>query len=355
MSLNCSGRRARAGRDATGARTSSAVREQAIADALRSSYPALTHELQAIFRRRGVPAEEASDLAQETIVRTLVHLKRHGPSRDDVRPLVHTIARNLLVTRVRRRQPELVPLTPDEELVDETRQPLDEILDRERRQAVRAALAALTPRHRRVVSMWMEGMTPAQIARELGIKRNAADALLHRARRRLASNLGPSPTLGLVAAILVRLRGGARRFTDTLGNLDPTGSLAQATAGLAAVGMAALLVVTTPAQRGATEIVRAPDEATRSASAVEPVRAAADERAEVRAVPAVRASAPVVRRQTEIGVRAARGADGGGGLEAGVVYRQDGDPGVSGRLLEPLVDRVCSLVDLCSEVPYASP
>ena len=54
-------------------------------------------ELRATFRSRGVPSEESADLAQDAILRTLLHLKRRGRTEDDIRPLVHTIGRNLLI------------------------------------------------------------------------------------------------------------------------------------------------------------------------------------------------------------------------------------------------------------------
>jgi RNA polymerase sigma factor (sigma-70 family) len=211
---------------------------------LGGSYAALFRELRRLFHARGLSADESSDLAQETILRAIVHLRRHGRTRDDVGPLVRTIARNLLVTRVRHKQVELVPLTMENETTDAGGEPLDEILQRERREIVHIALRSLSPRHRRVVALWMQGLTPQQISRELGIKRNAADAVLHRARRRLASMLDGKLIPGIIGLALLRLRSGLARVADGIGQIDRNGSLAQASGGLAVVIVTSALLVT---------------------------------------------------------------------------------------------------------------
>lgn len=232
--------------EATGALQTDDVDVGAAAQ-LVGSYPAIFRELRAMFQARGVPADESADLAQESILRTIVHLTRHGQARDDVRPLVRTIARNLLVTRVRQRHLELVPLTTDDEIADLAQQPLDEIVESEQREAVQAAIRSLSMRHRRVVGLWMQGLTPAQIARELGIKRNAADALLHRARRRLASKLDGRVLPGILGLVFLRVRNSWGKLGDAMSRLDPTGTVAQATSGLAAVAITAALLASAPA------------------------------------------------------------------------------------------------------------
>jgi RNA polymerase sigma-70 factor, ECF subfamily len=203
-------------------------------------YPTLFRDLVATFRSRGVGREESQDLAQETILRTLVHLRRHGRSADDLGPLVRTIGRNLFIERIRRAKPEVVELS--DTIEDDSPEPADLVVESERRQQIYAALQSLTPRHRRVVVLWMQGLTPGQIARELGIKRNAADAILHRARRRLASVLeGDRGALAVVGLAGVRIRFVARRAIDAVGSFDSGGLLTNAATGLAAVGIAVVL------------------------------------------------------------------------------------------------------------------
>jgi RNA polymerase sigma-70 factor (ECF subfamily) len=205
------------------------------------AYPQLLASLSGWFRSRGVPREESKDLGQETIVRTLVHLKRHGRRGEDLKPLVFTIARNLLTERARRGVGNVVTLTEDIDVADPSPTPLDSVMAGEERSAVSAAIASLGPRHRRVVELWMRGETPADIARTLGIKRNAADALLHRARRRLATVLRESGQAfgGFLGLWGLRVR----RTVHAIAQTDPGALVAQAAGALAAVTAAGAIAI----------------------------------------------------------------------------------------------------------------
>lgn len=211
-------------------------------DDFSASYRSSLSRLVGFFRAKGIPRDEAADLANETMVRMLVHLKRHGRDRTDLGPLVRTIARNLLIERVRKQAPVIVPLGEDVDVADDALEPVDQLVASERQQAVRSAIAALSPRHRHVVGLWMDGRSPAEIARELGIKRNAVDAILHRARRSLAAKLDGGGVVGAFAIIAFRFRSFTRRAANTVLVVDPSGQSASA-AGLAfaTVGMAAVL------------------------------------------------------------------------------------------------------------------
>lgn len=210
-------------------------------DDFASSYRSTVGQVTALFRAKGVPAEEANDLAHETILRTLVHLKRHGRERTDLGPLVRTIARNLLVERVRKHAPQMVALTDEIDVASHEDGPAELLEADERRDAVRRAVAGLSPRHRHAVKMWMDGKTPAEIARELGIKRNAVDAILHRARRSLAAKLDGNGVFGLFGLAALRARVFGRRIAEMFSNIDPSGQLAAASGGLAIVAAAAVI------------------------------------------------------------------------------------------------------------------
>ncbi len=249
------------------------LQERGAIDALDASYSSLFSELSGAFRARGLTSEEARDLAQESLVRTFVHLKRHGQTRPDLRPLAHTIAKRLYVERGRRPRPQFVDLPQAENVADPAPQPADAIVAMEEQRDVQAALRSLAPRHRRVISLWMSGMRPAEIAQELGIKRNAADALLHRARRQLATKLDPTRTaLGIFGLFALRLRSSVRRLVDAVASFDPSGSVTQAGTGLATAAIAALLLVATPASGSASKVDA---HRGRSAEAVTDVAAAA--------------------------------------------------------------------------------
>lgn len=229
----------------------------------------LTH-LASIFLAKGVGREEANDLAQETVLRTLQHLKRHGRTREDIGPLTRTIARNLLVERLRRAGPAIVSLTEEVDAADDAPDPSEMALERERRDAVRAALRSLTPRHGRVIELWMQGRTPADIARELGIKRNAADAILHRARRTLASRLGPKALWAGVAVLWLRFKSASRNAATSLASWSPdSAAFAPAGVSLATVGLAAVLTIASPGV-DAAKTASLTDAATASSIAVAP-------------------------------------------------------------------------------------
>lgn len=201
---------------------------------LAALYPSTFRDLSLSFRRRGLSLQDAEDLAQETILRTIVHLRRSGQTSDDLGPLIRTIARNLYVQRARR--PRLVAWEPLD-LADPGPQPLDHIVEIEARVELRNAIDSLAPRHRRVIALSAEGLRPAQIADVLGIKRNAADALLHRARRRLHARIEPDRTAvsGMIGATIGRLRSLVRRNVEALAR-QSTGALARVAGGLAAIG-----------------------------------------------------------------------------------------------------------------------
>jgi RNA polymerase sigma factor (sigma-70 family) len=170
---------------------------------LDGGYSATFSRLRATFRARGLSAEDAADLAQEAATRTLVHLRRHGQRRADLAPLINTIARNLLVEEFRAPR-NCLPTEIDPNDVVDTLDVAEEVGARELAGRLRDAIQALPERHRCAVLMCLSGSSPAEIALELGIKRNAADAILHRARRRLAVQL--SDLRGALAGILVSVR-----------------------------------------------------------------------------------------------------------------------------------------------------
>jgi DNA-binding CsgD family transcriptional regulator len=82
-----------------------------------------------------------------------------------------------------------VPLESARELHDPTQDPTEEVARRQRRRALERAIGALSARHRQAIGYALSGLTPEEVGRRLGIGRNAADALLHRARRSLRAHL----------------------------------------------------------------------------------------------------------------------------------------------------------------------
>lgn len=191
-----------------------------VPEELDAGYAATFSRLRGLYRSRGLAAEDAADLAQEAIARALLHLRRHGCNGEPVTPLVNRIAANLLVDHLRSGRARTVPLEDHEIVLDAATDPSEEVARRHVTHEVRAAIASLPDRHQRAIALSLDGRTPAEIATDMGIRRNAADALLFRARRGLAEVLrAAGATLG--AAIILtamRARRGARRLIDEFPN-----------------------------------------------------------------------------------------------------------------------------------------
>jgi RNA polymerase sigma-70 factor (ECF subfamily) len=185
---------------------------------LDGGYALTFRRLRRYFQSRGVLREEAADLAQEAIARSLLHLNRWGGHQgyDGIGPLLNRIASNLLIDRARSSGPRLVSIESAEHLDDASQDPSEEVARLHEHRAVRTAISQLSSRHRHALLLTLDGMTPAEIAERLGIRRNAADALLHRARRRLAENLRVTSDVafGFVAMIGIRVRAAARRAAE---------------------------------------------------------------------------------------------------------------------------------------------
>jgi RNA polymerase sigma factor (sigma-70 family) len=188
---------------------------------LEGGYSATFERLRRFFIARGVPREEAADMAQESIARALLHIQRRGtsPEYDGIGPLLSRIGINLLIDRARAAGPRLVSIDNAESVRDLDADPSDHVTRLDRQATVRGAIEQLSDRHRRALELTLQGLTPAEIAADLGIGRNAADALLHRARRRLAERLS-SAVLTVFGTISLRARIAARRAAESARSVD---------------------------------------------------------------------------------------------------------------------------------------
>ena len=215
---------------------------------LDGDYAATFERLRRLFVSRGVPGEEAADLAQDAIARCLGHVLRNGAQDrpEGVTPLLNRIAQNLLIDRARAKTPYLVPIDTVDR-ADDAVDPSEEVVSLDARRAVRSAIGALPARHQRALMMSLDGKTPAEIARDFGIQRNAADALLYRARRRLADHLrvGADVALGLVAIVALKVRAGARRVAE-LGRVIEAATASPLALNMATAALATAFVLSVP-------------------------------------------------------------------------------------------------------------
>jgi RNA polymerase sigma-70 factor (ECF subfamily) len=209
-----------------------------------------------MFRARGCTPEESADLAQDAAVRAFVHIRRWGVTGAGLDPLLNRIARNLLIDRYRRTTPHIVPLDDAGELQDPTQDPTEEVDRRQRRRAVHSAISALPTRHRAAITYSLNGLSPEEVGRQMGIGRNAADALLHRARRSLREHLTTAGEgmFGFALGIRVRWDRVVRRLGVQSGMSDIS-TLAAANSAVGAA-TAALIAVLSVAGGGAASTPR---------------------------------------------------------------------------------------------------
>ncbi|GAC1409477.1 MAG: hypothetical protein NVSMB57_02190 [Actinomycetota bacterium] len=206
---------------------------------LDQTYRRTFARLKGLFRARGCTPEEAADLAQEAAMRAYVHVRRWGVSGEGLDPLMNRIARNLLIDRHRRVAPHLVPLDNAAEVSDPCADPPEEVIRRQRAGEVQSAVSELPTRHRTALLYSMDGLSPAEVANQLGIGRNAADALLHRARRSLRDRLSHMGEGALSIGLWMRIR--ARSAAGRVGLGGPLDVAGASTLGAGAVATAAIM------------------------------------------------------------------------------------------------------------------
>lgn len=151
--------------------------------------------LMQFLRRSGHNAHEIADLRQEIYLRICQAAKQKIPS--PVRPFVFTIARNLLIDKMR--QSQIVPIDAVSDLealnvATDTPGPDRNVLARDELRRVRSALEDLPPRAREVVILRrIEGLSRREIAQRMGITEKTVSEHLTNGVRALANLLYAEP------------------------------------------------------------------------------------------------------------------------------------------------------------------
>jgi RNA polymerase sigma-70 factor (ECF subfamily) len=138
---------------------------------------------------------DAADLRQDVYVRVCEAAARQRP--DPVRPFVFTIARNLLIDRMRREQVVPIDAVSDLEALNiaiDAPGPERAVAARDELRRLQIALDRLSPRCREVVVLArIEGLTGREIAARLGITESAVSQQLDNGMRALADVLYGEP------------------------------------------------------------------------------------------------------------------------------------------------------------------
>jgi RNA polymerase sigma factor (sigma-70 family) len=151
--------------------------------------------LMQFLRRSGRSKSDIDDLIQDIYVRVCESVEKQFP--DPVRPFVFTVARNLLVDRVRREQ--VIPIEAVEDLdalniAIDAPSPEQTTIAREELRRVQAALDRLPRRSREAVLLRkVEGLSWREIGLRMGITEGTVNRHLTDAMHALADTLYGDP------------------------------------------------------------------------------------------------------------------------------------------------------------------
>jgi len=146
------------------------------------------------LRRRGIDADVAAELTQDTFLRVLATPPGEATGINNQRAYLHAVSRNLGIDYLRRqtRSPLLPLIDEHAELVaDDAPSAEARIHSRQVLLRTARALAALPPRTRRAFIMHrLEERTMAEIAAEFGVSVPRVWALIRDAYRHLVDQIG---------------------------------------------------------------------------------------------------------------------------------------------------------------------
>ena len=153
------------------------------------------------FRTNRVSDDEAHDLCQDAFKRLFERMDQIR--NDDPWPFLATIARTVLLNRIRARQTQkrsaqMVEMDDPELLFAEPAAPAQpDYADRQAEEAlqarVRTAVKSLPPGQRECLRLWIQGFQYDEIAKILGISMDAVKSRLRDAKRTLRQQLGEKP------------------------------------------------------------------------------------------------------------------------------------------------------------------
>lgn len=134
----------------------------------------------------GVPSSQAPEVTQEVYLR-LHQTMRKGEQIENMRAWLFRVAHNLgLKVRSRERTFRVVSTDWERFTHSTVESPEREMLDRERRKQVAAALETLSPQQRNCLYLRAEGLRHREIADVIGVSASTVNEFLRRAIRRLS-------------------------------------------------------------------------------------------------------------------------------------------------------------------------
>jgi len=153
------------------------------------------------FRINNISDDEAHDLAQDAFKR--LYERMDQIRKDDAGPFLASIAKTILLNRVRARQTQkrnapVVAIDDPDLAFNEPEAPpepdyAERVEEEARWERVRRAVAALPPGQQECLRLQMEGLQYNEITKVLGISMDAVKSRLRDAKRCLREQLGEKP------------------------------------------------------------------------------------------------------------------------------------------------------------------
>jgi RNA polymerase sigma-70 factor (ECF subfamily) len=166
-------------------------------DAFSALYEASADRVYRYLLSRTSRPADAEELTSRTFLNALSHLDSYRGSRrgsaDPFGAWLMSIAHNLLANwyRDRGRRPPTAPLDDALTVPTDSPDPQSALEMNERVQRVRGAVRALAPDRQHLLALkYVEGLTNAEIGRQMGRTEGAIKALHHRTLRQLQETLG---------------------------------------------------------------------------------------------------------------------------------------------------------------------
>lgn len=151
-------------------------------------------EITRALRRRGLNAETAADITQDTFLRVLASPPEDGTLNHNPRAYLHQVSRHLSINHVERvRRSAMIDISDEiwTQIADPAPSPEVVVFDRQRLRQVEAALAELPERTRIAFERHRLGdQTIAAIGQELGLSTTRTWALIREAYRHIVLRTG---------------------------------------------------------------------------------------------------------------------------------------------------------------------
>ncbi len=140
--------------------------------------------------RRVINKADAEDLVGKVFERVVERLDQFDPSRGALRPWVLRIARNAIIDHLRTRRVFAPVDTLSDPLPTEARDPLDDLIERERVELLAALVRELPTETRELIALrYGDGLRHREIAELQGLTVSAVKQRVSRARRELKARL----------------------------------------------------------------------------------------------------------------------------------------------------------------------